>query len=116
MPSQQHVFDIESKAGLSGYDTMASFECLLAEETFYVQLGVTPFALFDKSTYLNLLDFAESQSAKQCVLLLAREHPERREYERTFRVIEAIRVKATSLPVRQDDARVTSLCFYKVTL
>ena len=64
-------------AGLSGSETLHQFACLFDEVTgrFYVWLGDTDFALFTKSAFMNLSNFAETElGAKKAVFLVYHQH------------------------------------------
>lgn len=106
---------VETKAGLTGTSTVAHFECIFDEKTFYVWLGDTPISYFDKCTYMNLLDIAEGQGATEVVLVLDRQHTEKRAYERSFKVIDAVKIKSTQLPIRESFSP-QGYNFFKVAL
>ena len=47
---------------------------------------------FTKTTFLNLVSFAENQGAKQMILLCNREHPQKDQFQRLYKVLDAERV------------------------
>lgn len=91
---QAKYFDIESKVGLTGSQTCWSFPCIYdeAREKFFVWMGDVTIDRFTKTTFLNLVSFAENQGAKQMVLLCNREHPQKDQFQRLYKVLDAERV------------------------
>ncbi len=85
-------FEIESLAGISGRDVQASFPCALSGAQFFVHLGATPLALFDKHSFMNLAELAEAKGATRMVFLLSAAHPQLPAFRRTFKVLDAERV------------------------
>jgi hypothetical protein len=73
---QAKYFELDSRVGLNGSKTCWSFPCVLDEETqrFFVWLGDITVDRFTKTTFLNLANFAESNGAKQMVLIQFRDH------------------------------------------
>jgi hypothetical protein len=69
------LFELDSRVGLNGSQCHWSFPCLLDEVTlnFYVMLGNVTIEKFTKSTFLNLVAYAEKSGAKQMVLVQKRE-------------------------------------------
>ena len=55
-------------------------------------MGEVTIDRFTKTTYLNLVNFAETQGAKQIVLLCSREHHQKDQFQRLFKVLDAERV------------------------
>lgn len=90
------------RGGLSGRQTLANYKCVLVEATFYTQLGKTNFELFDKSTFMNLTDFAESKGATTIVLALESSHPQLALYKRMFKVIGALATKFCAKMMREN--------------
>jgi hypothetical protein len=45
-----------------------------AREKFFVWMGDVPLDRFTKTTFLNLVNFAEKAGAKQMILTINREH------------------------------------------
>ena len=87
-------FDIESKTGLKGSQTCWSFPCIYdqARQKFFVWMGEVTIDRFTRTTYLNLVNFAENQGAKQMVLICNREHTQKDQFQRLFKVLDAERV------------------------
>ena len=92
---------IESCFGLQGNQTLRAYPCVLDETTatFFVWLGDTDLAAFTKHTFMNLCDFAEDNSATDVIFLLDRNHVQKKEYKRMFRVIDAVRLDAVSASI-----------------
>jgi len=65
-------FLFDACAGLSGSETLHQFACIYDEATrrFYVWLGDTDFALFTKSTFMNLSNFAEKELGARTAVFL----------------------------------------------
>lgn len=73
-------------------------------------LADTDLSVFTKDTFMNLTNFAEKHNAKDVVFLLDREHKQKNEYRRMFRVIDAKRLgtdNVTSL-LKQDSTSSSS--------
>ncbi len=60
------LYDIDSRVGLNGSRSFWSFPCLKDEENmrFFVLLGDLTIDKFTKTTYLNLVNFAEKNGCK----------------------------------------------------
>lgn len=60
------LYDIDSRVGLNGSRSLWSFNCLQDEESqrFFVWLGELPIDKFTKTTFLNLVSFAEKTGSK----------------------------------------------------
>jgi hypothetical protein len=69
-------FDFEAKVGLNAAHMHSYFPCLLEEtrKRFFVWLGDVTIDKFNKSTFLNLVNFAESNGAENMVLIQSRDH------------------------------------------
>ena len=63
-----------------------------ASGRFYVWLADTDIALFTKSTFMNLCDFAEKQDAKKVLILIDAQHVQKKQYKSMFEVIDAKRL------------------------
>lgn len=100
------TFLIESCFGLQGNETLRAYPCVLDEVrgTFFVWLADTDLAAFTKHTFMNLCDFAEDNMATDVIFLIDRNHAQRHEYKRMFRVIDAIQLDAeeASVLIRKD--------------
>ena len=68
--------ELDSRVGLNGSQSHWSFPCLLdaATSNFFVMLDTVTTDKFTKSTFLNLVAYAEKTGAKQILLILKREH------------------------------------------
>jgi len=88
------LFEFDSRVGLNASHTHHSFPCLFNEETkvFYVMLGSATVDKFTKSTFMNLASFAEKSGAKQIVLVQKREHEQKDQFRKLFKVMDAKRV------------------------
>jgi hypothetical protein len=91
---QAKYFDIESKVGLQGSQTCWSYPCIqdAAREKFFVWMGDVPLDRFTKTTFLNLVNFAENAGAKHMILTINREHEQKDKFQRLFKVLDAERV------------------------
>ena len=87
-------FIVDSCAGLLGSETLRQYPCLMdfASGRFYVWLADTDIALFTKSTFMNLCNFAERQGAQKVLLLLDADHAQKKQYKSMFQVIDAYRL------------------------
>jgi len=96
MPSFQkettRKFLFEAQAGLSGHETVHRYPCILepASRRFFVWLGDLDYALFTKSTFLNLSNFAESCNALTITFLIYHQHRQKVQYRNMFKVIDAV--------------------------
>ena len=68
--ARRFVFD--ACAGLSGTETLNQYPCIYEETSrrFFVWLGDTDFALFTKSTFMNLSNFAEFEVGASTITFL----------------------------------------------
>lgn len=106
------IFVIDSVAGLTGNQMVRQYPCLLNKEDgkFYVLLGDADISLFSKSTFMNLCNFAENQSAKSMVLMLNRDHDQKNAYRRMFKVLDALRMKEAQVtPLLKADQQVEAV-------
>lgn len=73
------MFDLDSRVGLNGSQSNWAFSAVLddASKRFYIWLGDAGIDKITKSTFLNMVNFAEKQSAKQVVLVMYRDHPQK---------------------------------------
>ena len=74
---QFKLFELDCRVGLNAAHHFESYACLIEEQKhrFYVYLGDISIDKFTKSTYLNIVSFAEKHGANSIVLILDREHP-----------------------------------------
>jgi hypothetical protein len=65
------IMDFEVKVGLNAQTTFQIFPCLLDEvsRTFYIWLGDITIEKFNKSTFMNLTNYAEENNAKKMVIV-----------------------------------------------
>jgi len=86
--------NIDSKVGLNGGQTNWSFPCMNdeASKRFYVWLGDLNIDKFTKSTLLNLVDFAEKAGCNKLFLVIDRDHPQKDQFQKVFKVVDAQRV------------------------
>jgi len=59
---------------------------------FYIWLGDITVNKFTKSTFMNLANFAESKGALSMVLVLIRDHCEKDDFKKLFKVLDGKRV------------------------
>ena len=76
---KSRLFEVDSRIGLNGTSTFWSFPCLHdeAKEILIVWLGDINFDKFTKTTFMNLVNFAEKSNCKQIVFVMDREHPQK---------------------------------------
>lgn len=86
-------FELDSRVGLNGSQTCWNFPCLLDTEhkTFFVWLGDISIERFTKTTFLNLTNFAENAGAIKIVLVQFREHLQKSQFQKLFKVLDAER-------------------------
>jgi hypothetical protein len=86
--------EFDSKVGLNGQQSLWSFPCILDEEkmNFFVWLGDVTLDKFTKSTFLNLVSFAEKEGAVKMILVQNRDHVQKDQFKKLFSVLDAIRV------------------------
>lgn len=107
------MFEFEVCFGLQGLDTLRNYPCVLDEQTqtFFVWLGDTDIKAFTKHTFFNLCDFAENHGALHVIFLVDRQHKQKVEYKRMFKVIDAVRLSeeaVNTLVKRESDEEVES--------
>lgn len=70
------LFELDSRVGLNGSQSNWSFPCMQDEDSqrFYVWLGDVNIDKFTKTTYLNLVNFAEKALCNKMVLVMDRDH------------------------------------------
>lgn len=73
------MFDLDSRVGLNGSQSNWSFSTLFDEtnKRFYVWLGDVTLDKFTKTTFLNIVNFAEKTGATQVILVLFRDHSQK---------------------------------------
>jgi len=88
------MFEFDSRVGLNGQQCLWKFPCILEEENmrFFVWMGDVTIDKFTKSTFMNLVGFAEKAGAYQLILVQTREHPQKDQFKRLFQVLDASRV------------------------
>ena len=76
LPDTCRKFVFDACAGLSGTETLNQYPCIYEPDSarFFVWLGDTDLALFTKSTFMNLSNFAESAGARTVVFLVFHAH------------------------------------------
>ena len=70
------LFELDSRVGLNGSQSNWSFPCMQDEDShrFYVYLGDVNIDKFTKSTFLNLVNFAEKAGCNKLILVQERDH------------------------------------------
>jgi hypothetical protein len=65
------LYDIDSRVGLNGSHSFSNFHCLHDEATqkFFVWMGDLSIDKFTKTTFLNLVNFAEKTGSQQLILI-----------------------------------------------
>jgi len=116
------LYEFDSKVGLNGSQTHCNFPCLLEEEkkTFFVWLGDVTIDKFTKSTFLNLANFAETNGAKQVVLIQVRDHVQKDQFRKLFKVLDAKRVSKKGmtemLANEKLDEKIEQFALYKLDI
>jgi len=93
------MYEFDSRVGLNGQKCFWKFPCLLnsSDKRFFVWMGEVSTSKFTKSTFMNLVDFAESNQASEVVLVQNREHPEKSKFKTLFKVLDANRISSKKL-------------------
>jgi len=91
---QFSAVEFDSRIGLNCSQIHFTFQCLLdaSNKRFYVWLGDMTIDKLTKSSFLNLANFAEEKSAQKMILILNREHHQKNEFKRLFKVLDAKRI------------------------
>lgn len=130
---QAKYFELDSRVGLNGSKTCWSFPCVLDEEShkFFVWLGDITIESFTKTTFLNLTNFAESNGAKQMVLIQFRDHVQKSRpppfifiylvsFQKLFKVLDADRVSKRGMQelmgAQKLDEHVEKFALYRLNL
>lgn len=73
---QGKLFELDSRVGLNGSQSHWSFPCMQDEDAqrFYVWLGDLSIEKFTKTTFLNLVNFAEKANCNKLILVQDRDH------------------------------------------
>ncbi len=93
LSTKPQTFVISSQAGLVGDEVVGQYPCVLDAKKFFVFIGQTDITVFDKSTFMNIANFAEEKGAEVMILILNRNHEQKAMYTKMFKVIDAKRVK-----------------------
>jgi hypothetical protein len=116
------LFDFDAKVGLNASQVHSNYPCLLDEEhkRFYVWLGDVPLDKFNKSTFLNLANFAENNGASKMVLIQNRDHCQKDQFRKLFKVLDAHRVKKSGMREMLNEGRfeeyITKYALYQLSL
>jgi len=91
---QFSAVEFDSRVGLNCSQIHSTFQCLLdsGNKRFYVWLGDMTIDKLTKSSFLNLANFAEERFASKMILILNRDHFQKNEFKRLFKVLDAKRV------------------------
>lgn len=70
------VYELDSRVGLNGSKSLEKFDCLMETENkrFFVWLGDISIDKFTKTTFLNIVQFAEKAGASSLVIVQNRDH------------------------------------------
>jgi hypothetical protein len=73
------MYEFDSRVGLNGQKCLWKFPCILdlTHNIFFVWMGDVTIDKFTKSTFMNLVGFAEKSGAKQMILVQNRQHPQK---------------------------------------
>lgn len=74
---QCKMYEFDARIGLNGQQCLWKFPCILdiEQHRFFVWMGDVTIERFTKSTFMNLVGFAEKQEAQYMILVQTREHP-----------------------------------------
>lgn len=115
-------FELDSKVGLNGSKTCWSFSCVYDQERekFFVWLGDITIERFTKTTFLNLVNFAERIGAKQLILIQNRDHLQKVQFQKLFKVVDADRVSRRGMQELMGDdkldQKVEKYALYKIQI
>jgi len=86
--------EFDSRIGLNCAQIHSTFQCLLdsGNKRFYVWLGDMNIDKLTKSSFLNLANYAEEKLASKMILILTRDHLQKHEFKRLFKVLDAKRI------------------------
>jgi len=73
------LYELDSRTGLNGSKCLESFPCMMDEEhnNFYVWLGDITIDKLTKTTFLNIVSFAEKAGASALILIQNRNHAQK---------------------------------------
>ena len=73
------LYEIDSRVGLNGQTSNWSFPCMLDEDrkNFIVWLGDVCIDKFTKTTFMNLVNFAEKSGCAKMILVQNRDHAQK---------------------------------------
>jgi len=115
-------FELDARVGLNGCQSSWNFHCVLDEgtRTFFVWLADISIECFTKTTFLSLTNFAEAQGAENVVLIQFRDHAQKVQFQRLFKVLDAERMNKREMeavvgPAKIDEY-VEKYALYKIEL
>jgi hypothetical protein len=120
--SQVTNFEIDSRVGISGATTCWKFPCVYDDSTekFFVWMGDVTIDKFTKTTFLNLVNFAQNLGATNMVLIMNREHAQKDQFQKLFKVLDAHRLSKRSMQElmgsEQLDENVENYAVYRISL
>jgi len=120
--SQVKNFEIDSRVGISGTTTCWKFPCVYDDSTekFFVWMGDVTIDKFTKTTFLNLVNFAQNLGATNMVLIINREHTQKDQFQKLFKVLDAHRLSKRSMQElmgsEQLDENVENYAVYRISL
>jgi len=120
--SQVKNFEIDSRVGISGATTCWKFPCVYDDSTekFFVWMGDVTIDKFTKTTFLNLVNFGQNLGATNMVLIMNREHTQKDQFQKLFKVLDAHRLSKRSMQElmgsEQLDENVEKYAVYRISL
>lgn len=120
--SQVKNFEIDSRVGISGATTCWKFPCVYDDSTekFFVWMGDVTIDKFTKTTFLNLVNFGQNLGATNMVLIMNREHTQKDQFQKLFKVLDAHRLSKRSMQElmgsEQLDENVENYAVYRISL
>jgi len=116
------LMDFDAKVGLNASVLHHNYPCLLDEEKkrFFVWLGDITIDKFNKSAFMNLANFAESNGASSMVLVQTRDHCQKDQFRKLFKVLDAHRVKRSGMKEMLNNDKLEEYAlkyaFYQISL
>ena len=97
---------------------LENFHALYSSETkvFYVLLAQVEIKHFTKSTFMNMVEFAEKLGAQRLMMLLSTDHPEKRCFKKIFSVIDAIYVRREERKKHLSEEAFSAFSLFEVDL
>jgi len=101
--------EFDCRVGLNAAHLHANYPCLLDTQhnRFFVWMGDVPIDKFNKSTFMNLANYAEKNGATSMILVQSRNHVQKNEFRKLFKVLDAKRVMKKGMKEMMTEERIT---------